>query len=104
MPEKMPPPADVELTVAERLSLDHFEFDEEPFIKVDTRLCKDCKDKPCLWVCPAKVYRLEGDELVYDYEDCIELGACAIVCREIGNGAIKWSYPRGGYGVEFKFG
>ena len=61
-------------------------------------------DQPCLYVCPSKVYRLDKDELVYNTEGCIELGACAIVCKHLGKDAIRWNYPRGSYGVEFRFG
>jgi ferredoxin like protein len=97
-------PVEGKVTVDDRVGLDAIEFDEKPFIVVDTDLCRTCVDKPCLYVCPTKVYRWEGDELMYNAEGCIELGACTIVCDRIGNGAIRWSYPRGGYGVAFKFG
>jgi len=104
MPE--PPKADASkpLTVDERVGLDRFEFDEEPFITVDTDVCRTCEAKPCLYVCPSKVYHLEKGALVYNTEGCIELGACAVVCKHIGKDAIHWSYPRGSYGVEFRFG
>src|SRR5438445_6774788 len=104
MPE--PPKADASkpLTVDERVGLDRFEFDEEPFITVDTDVCRTCEAKPCLYVCPSKVYHLEKGALVYNTEGCIELGACAVVCKHIGKGSIQWSYPRGSYGVEFRFG
>ena len=52
----------------------------------------------------SNLYRLEKDELVYNTEGCIELGACTVVCKHIGKGAIRWSYPRGSYGVGFRFG
>src|SRR6266702_1601157 len=71
---------------------------------VDTDVCRTCDTKPCLYVCPSKVYRLDKGELVYNTEGCIELGACAIVCKHLGKNAIHWNYPRGSYGVEFRFG
>src|SRR5712692_1304756 len=104
MPEPPKHEASKSLTVDERGGLDKFEFDEEPFITVDTDVCRTCDTKPCLYVCPSKVYRLEKGELVYNTEGCIELGACAIVCKHLGKDAIHWSYPRGSYGVEFRFG
>ncbi len=104
MPEPAKPEAEKSLTVDDRLALDRFEADEEPFIAVDTQVCRSCEAKPCLYVCPSQVYRLDKGELVYNTEGCIELGACGIVCRHIGKGAIRWSYPRGGYGVEFRLG
>ena len=104
MPE--PPKADVSkpVSVDDRIGLDKFEFDEKPFITVDTDVCRTCDAKPCLYVCPAKVYRLDKGELVYNVEGCIEMGACVVVCEHIGRGAIRWNYPRGSYGVEFRFG
>jgi ferredoxin like protein len=104
MAEEAQPTAEKRLSVDDRVGLDSFEFDEEPFITVDTKLCLDCELKPCLYVCPSKVYRWEDNGLVYNTEGCIELGACFIVCHELGNKAIRWSYPRGGKGVQFKFG
>jgi len=98
------PPAEKPLTTDDRLALDKFEADEEPFIVVETELCKTCALKPCLYVCPSQVYRWENGQLVYNIEGCIELGACTIVCPKLGNGAIRWKYPRGGKGVEFSFG
>jgi len=98
------PTAKKPLSVDERLGLDRFEPDEEPFIEVNTELCKQCVPKPCLYVCPAKVYTWEEGELVYNIEGCLELGACSVVCNKIGRGAIKWNYPRGGRGVHFRFG
>ena len=104
MPEPAKPDASRLLTADDRVGLDKFEFDEEPFITVDTDVCRTCETKPCLYVCPSKVYRLQKGELVYNTEGCIELGACAVVCKHIGKDAIRWSYPRGSYGVEFRFG
>src|SRR3989304_5966998 len=104
MPDPPKPDADARLTVDDRLALDKFEPDEEPFITVATDVCRTCDTKPCLYVCPSRVYRLEKGELVYNTEGGIELGACAIVCKPLGKDAIRWSYPRGERGVEFRFG
>ncbi|HLB68548.1 MAG TPA: hypothetical protein VJN63_08815 [Thermoplasmata archaeon] len=98
------PPAEQPLSVDDRLALDKFERDGEPFIVVATDICRTCDTKPCLYVCPSQVYRFDKGELVYNTDGCIELGACGIVCKYIGKGAIRWSYPRGGYGVEFRHG
>lgn len=95
---------DKQLSVDEQVSLVDIEVDEEPFITVDTEICRSCEAKPCLYVCPAQVYRLEDEELTYNTEGCIELGACGVVCHNIGEGAISWSYPRGGKGVKYEQG
>lgn len=97
-------PADKPLTADDRVGLNRFEFDEKPFIVVDTATCRSCATKPCLYVCPSQVYRLDRGELAYDIEGCVELGACVVVCHHLGAGAIRWSFPRGGHGVEFRYG
>ena len=104
MPAKEHPPVEKALTTDDRLALDKFEGDEDAFIVVETELCKSCVLKPCLSVCPSQVYRWENGQLNYNTEGCVELGACTIVCDKLGNGAIRWSYPRGGKGVEFAYG
>ncbi len=102
MPEEPKAEGVKALSVEDRLGLDYYEHDDEPFIEVDTHLCQDCKEKPCLFVCPAQVYRWENKDLVYNIEGCMELGACVVVCHKIGNGAIRWNYPRGGKGIQYK--
>jgi ferredoxin like protein len=104
MPTVPKPDAGKTVSAEDRAALDAIEFDEEPFITVDTQICRTCEAKPCLYVCPTKVYRLDKGELVYNTEGCIELGACTIVCAHIGKGAIRWSYPGGSYGVSFRYG
>ena len=66
--------------------------------------CADrCRDKPCVKVCPAKVY--EFDELqkkvLVAYENCIECGACRMLCP-FDN--IDCDWPKGGFGVKYKYG
>lgn len=91
-------------SLEDKLGLLTFEHDDQPFITVKTEMCRGCEKKPCLYVCPSKVYNLEGGELVYNTDGCLELGMCTIVCHKIGKGAITWDYPRGGKGVVFKLG
>ena len=35
-------------------------------------------------------------------DGCIECGTCRVIGEPSGD--IEWSYPRGGYGILFKFG
>ena len=35
-------------------------------------------------------------------DGCLECGTCRIICDEHRN--VDWEYPRGGYGILFKFG
>jgi ferredoxin like protein len=90
------------ISIEERLGLVSFEVDKEKHIKVDTSICRDCKDKPCLRFCPAKRYTLEkGGEIKHDHEGCIECGSCKFACPR---GAVDFGYPKGGFGVYYKFG
>ncbi|TIL82186.1 MAG: ferredoxin family protein [Mesorhizobium sp.] len=54
-------------------------------------------------ICPAKCYELNDKGQVETTSDgCMECGTCRVLCE--GNGEIVWNYPRGGFGVLFKFG
>jgi len=50
---------------------------------------------------PAGLYVWENDQMVFNCEGCLECGSCRVVCP---NGAVAWRYPRGGYGVQFRWG
>lgn len=90
------------LSIDDKLALVNFKVDEEAHIKVDTVICRTCREKPCLHVCPAENYNLlENGELVFSWEGCLECGTCRIACQK---GAIDWSYPRGGFGVRYRYG
>ncbi len=91
--------------VAEKLFKDRFVADEEHshLRIIDQGVCSRCKDKPCRNACPAEVYKLseENGEIQVDYLGCLECGTCRIVCPYSN---IEWTYPRGGCGVQYKFG
>ena len=54
-------------------------------------------------VCPAGCYtESEQGQVEISTDGCLECGTCRVVCAETGD--IEWTYPRGGYGVMFKFG
>ncbi len=54
-------------------------------------------------LCPAGCYSLNGKGQVEVTPDgCLECGTCRVLAEPSGD--ISWSYPRGGYGVLFKFG
>lgn len=53
--------------------------------------------------CPAGCYSLNDRGQVEIASDgCLECGTCRVICGASGD--IEWNYPRGGYGVSFKFG
>ena len=87
----------------EKLAKVKFDIDKEAHITIDKARCPECVDKPCIPACPAANYSWneENKELVYNYEGCMECGTCRFICdRE----AITWSFPRGGFGVAYRWG
>lgn len=89
------------MKVEEKLAVNKFEIDRDVHITVDEKLCTGCADKQCIHVCPAECYALRNDKVTFSYEGCLECGSCRIVCDR---NAIKWVYPRGGFGVCYQFG
>lgn len=67
----------------------------------DPEACKSCEKKQCTYVCPASVYTYDEkeDRISINYDACVECGTCRIACD-----FISWKYPRGGFGVLYKFG
>ena len=93
------------ISLEDKLYRTRFESDpDHSHIEVDVSICKKCEKKPCLYVCPAEVYKLDpGDEesIVVSHENCMECGTCRIVCPL---DAIVWKFPDGGMGVKYRFG
>ncbi|AEA34229.1 ferredoxin family protein [Hippea maritima] len=67
----------------------------------DPEVCKTCEKKQCTYVCPASVYTWDEAEqkININYDACVECGTCMISCDYI-----TWKFPRGGFGVAYKFG
>lgn len=90
------------MSIEERLALTKFEVHGEPHIILRIDKCRKCGFKICISSCPAGLFTLnESGEIQFTYEGCLECGTCRIVCPE---DAIEWSYPPGGFGVQYKFG
>ena len=54
-------------------------------------------------ICPAGCYSKNDEGKIEVATDgCMECGTCRIVTSETGE--LQWDYPRGGYGISFKFG
>ncbi len=54
-------------------------------------------------VCPAKCYEMnEKGQVEITPDGCMECGTCRVLCE--ASGEVEWDYPRGGYGVLYKFG
>lgn len=85
------------------LGLNKFTVDEEEaHIVLNKEICDKCKEKPCLYVCPAVLYTLKEQEINFEYAGCLECGTCRVMCKN--KGIVKWQYPRGSFGISFRCG
>ena len=77
--------------------------DKESHLKPCQEDCLICKNRPCINACPAGVYEWlkDSNKLLVKYENCLECGACRILCEKK---SLKWEYPKGNKGVLFKRG
>jgi len=91
------------MTVEDKLYKNRFRVDQErPHIKINKEICKECDDKPCLYCCPVQNYKLDDKgNLEFSWIGCVECGSCRIACNK---GGVDWDYPRGGFGVCFRYG
>jgi len=90
-----------EISLEDKLFLDDFKVDKKAHLKIDTSLCRKCRDKPCLFVCPVGNYQRENGVVSLSWEGCLECGTCRLACPY---GAIDWNYPQGGFGVKYRYG
>jgi ferredoxin like protein len=73
-------------------------------IEVNQEECKTCKDKQCVTLCPAGVYKKnpnDEDEVIASHDNCLECGTCVKLCKK---DAIDWKYPDGAMGVKYRNG
>ena len=92
------------LSVPQRLTKNRFNLDEqESHIEVNQDIAKATgTGKAIVACCPAHVYSEEPDGTIsVEYAACLECGTCLAIAAP---GALKWHYPRGGFGVQFREG
>jgi ferredoxin like protein len=91
------------MSIQEKLSINKYELDEDhPHIEVNNEICNAvCKIRPCLHVCPAEVYTEKDGDVMVDYAGCLECGTCKVACP---HEALTWEYPRGGFGITYRYG
>ena len=53
-------------------------------------------------VCPAALYRIDGEAKSFDYAGCLECGTCRILCADTI--IKKWEMPQPGMGIEYRYG
>jgi ferredoxin like protein len=85
------------------MSLKYYVDENETHLRIlDPQTCVDCKEKGCLYFCPVGVYREDSSGGVQiSYQSCIECGSCRVMCP---HNNVFWKFPRGGFGVAYKFG
>lgn len=85
------------------MSIKYYVDEKEAHLKIrDQEVCHQCVGKGCLYFCPVGAYRLQPNgDIQIAYQSCIECGSCRVMC-EPNN--VEWKYPRGGFGVAYKFG
>lgn len=85
------------------MSLKYFTDEHELHLEIiDPKVCQQCVDKPCIDFCPVGAYRpQDGGTVQIAVQSCIECGTCRILCPYFN---VSWKYPRGGFGVDYKFG
>ncbi|MDH5401592.1 MAG: 4Fe-4S dicluster domain-containing protein [Candidatus Heimdallarchaeota archaeon] len=74
---------------------------ENAHIVVNGNICKNCPHHLCIAGCPTECFKFYENEMVFQYEDCVECGTCDIMCDQ---GAVSWNNPRGTYGVKYSQG
>ncbi|MHB8565959.1 MAG: ferredoxin family protein [Nitrososphaerales archaeon] len=96
------------MSVEEKLYLAKYKLDERPHLVIlDQDACAKCaavngSPQPCMILCPADVYKWEnGKKNVVSYDNCVECGACRIICPYTN---IEWKYPRWGRGLSHRYG
>lgn len=68
---------------------------------IDPEVCLNC-EQPCLYFCPVGAYQRQGDgHVALAFQSCVECGSCRLACPMKN---VSWKYPRGGFGVSYKFG
>ena len=101
---------DIKIETTVEAKLGHIEWKKSPETHItlksagaDSPCATKCDNKPCTTVCPAKVYEWEAahHKVVVNYENCIECGACRMLCPWDN---IDCEWPGGGMGVKYKYG
>lgn len=89
------------VNIAVRLRNNRYRVGREAHILVNYNKCGNCPHQACLTACPAQCYLiLPNNNVVFNYEGCLECGTCYVICDQ---GALKWNYPKGGFGVSHRF-
>lgn len=89
------------MNIDAKLAQNLFKLDKLPHIIINQSVCATvCTNRACIAVCPANLYEInEKGDVTVNWEGCLECGACMICCDK---GALSWSYPRSGFGIQYR--
>ncbi|WP_343222122.1 ferredoxin family protein [Novosphingobium profundi] len=74
-----------------------------PHITVKPHATPSAQLRALVYMCPAGCYgETEAATIEIIPDGCLECGTCRIVTA--GTGEVEWHYPRGGFGILYKFG
>ncbi|BBF92521.1 ferredoxin family protein [Blastochloris tepida] len=98
------PPKVDEPRVEDKLFQNRYLVDAgRPHVKIRAHIEPSPELLALIKICPARCYELNAKGQVEVAPDgCMECGTCRVIAEPTGD--IEWGYPRGGYGVLFKFG
>ncbi|MNC48408.1 Electron transfer flavoprotein-ubiquinone oxidoreductase [compost metagenome] len=91
-------------TMTDKLFTIRYKCDDVSHLAIkDEAVCARCAGKSCNSFCPAEVYSWDEAAKVNHvaYENCVECGTCRIACASDN---VAWVYPKGGYGISYRFG
>lgn len=94
----------MKFSIPEALSGNRHHLDEqETHIEINQELARQTGAAEVLIACcPAEVYSLDAEgTILVEYAACLECGTCLAVAPP---GTLKWHYPRGSMGIEFRRG
>ncbi len=91
------------MSLDDKLGADRFYTDDDnPHITIDKAYQNADVIRQLVMACPARLYKYEDGELTFNHEGCLECGTCRVLSK--GKIVKSWSYPAGGFGVEFNQG
>jgi ferredoxin like protein len=93
----------VKVNIDNKLALDRFVLDKQnPHITINKEYEDEEEIKLLVMACPAGLYSYEDGKLAFNHEGCLECGTCRVLSK--GKVVKSWSYPMGGFGVEYRQG
>lgn len=91
------------MSIDDKLGCNRFHADMSyAHIKVNKEWTDKTEIERVILACPAQLYRLEGDEVKFNHEGCLECGTCRVLSK--GKVIESWNHPQGGMGVSFRHG